>query len=213
MSGARKPLLVFPCNGNGIEALDCLGDEYEVIGFVDDTPEKQTRGAFGIPVWPRSVLHERRDAAVLAVPGGPQTFAGRRAIIEGLGIEPERFARVIHPTARVSRLASIGTNVLIMAGVVVTSNATIGNHVCVLPNTVIHHDAIIGDWTLVGTAITVAGGAAIGENSYIGSGSNIRNGVRIGRGSLVGLGSNVVKDVAEGSVVAGNPARPLPQRI
>ena len=41
--GAR-PLLIFPCNGNGLEALDCLGDAYRCVGFVDDTPEKQGDG-------------------------------------------------------------------------------------------------------------------------------------------------------------------------
>jgi hypothetical protein len=38
---AVRPLLIFPCNGNGLKALDCLGDANELIGFVDDTPEKQ----------------------------------------------------------------------------------------------------------------------------------------------------------------------------
>lgn len=212
MSDSRKPLLIFPCNGNGIEALDCLGDQYSLLGFVDDTPEKQARGAFGFPVLPRSALHERRDAEVLAVPGGPQSYTQRRALIEALGIDVARFARVIHPAARVSPLARVGRNVLIMAGVVVTSNAVIGDHVCVLPNTVIHHDAVIGDWTLIGAGIAIAGNVVIGENSYVGSGSNIRNSIRIGNRALVGLGSNVVKDVGEGSVVAGNPARPLPTR-
>ena len=28
-STANRPLLIFPCNGNGVEALDCLGGAYE----------------------------------------------------------------------------------------------------------------------------------------------------------------------------------------
>lgn len=202
-----KPLLIFPFNGNGLEALDCLGHKFQLLGFVDDTPEKQGQSPYGHTVFSRAVLGEQSEAQVLAVPGGPASFRSRRALIEALGIEPERFAQVIHPTARVSPLASIGRNVLIMAGVVITSNAVIGDHVCVLPNTVIHHDARIGDWTLVGSNVTVAGGTVIGENCYIGSGSSLINGLTIGAQCLVGLGSNVVRDVQAGSKVAGNPAR------
>jgi len=78
---ARRPLLIFPCNGNGLEALDCLGDEYECVGFVDDTPEKQRAGAYGLRVLPRSALNEMRETAVLAVPGGPASYQARRSVI------------------------------------------------------------------------------------------------------------------------------------
>jgi sugar O-acyltransferase (sialic acid O-acetyltransferase NeuD family) len=210
---ARRPLLIFPCNGNGLEALDCLGSEYECIGFVDDTPEKQRAGAYGLRVLPRSALNELRDAAVLAVPGGPASYHARRALIEGLALAPGRFANVVHPSARVAGLAALGRNVLVMAGAVITSNALIGDHVCVLPNTVIHHDVTVGSFSLIGANVVVAGNVRIGENCYLGSGTNIMNGVSIGARALVGLGSNVIRDVPEGATVAGNPARALPKRI
>jgi sugar O-acyltransferase (sialic acid O-acetyltransferase NeuD family) len=202
-------LLIFPCNGNGIEALDCLGDAWRCIGFIDDTPEKQGHSAFGIRIFPRAALDEMAEAKLLAVPGSPVSFGVRRQIIEGLRVTPERFAQVIHPAARVSPRAGVGRNVLIMAGVVVTSNAVVGSHVCVLPNTVVHHDTVIGEWTLVGSNVTLAGHATIGRNCYIGSGSSIRNGVRIGEGALIGMGSNVIQDVPARARVAGNPAQPL----
>lgn len=208
-SGEAQSLLIFPCNGNGVEALDCLGGSYRCIGFVDDAAEKQGRRSAGLPILTRAALSEAPEAAVLAVPGSPDSYRVRSGVIQGLGIDAKRFARVIHPAARVSPLATIGHNVLIMAGVVITSNAVIGDHVCVLPNTVIHHDVVVGDFSLIGSNVTLAGGAVVEENGYVGSGSRIKNGVRIGAGALVGLGSNVLRDVATGTTVAGNPARPL----
>jgi len=203
------PLLIFPCNGNGIEALDCLGADYQVIGFVDDTPEKQGTVPFGHRVLARSAFQEHSSARVLAVPGGPTSFPARRSVIEGLQVAADRYARIVHPMARVSPLAVIGHNVLIMAGAVITSNAVIGNHVCILPNTVIHHDVVVGDWTLVGSNVTLAGSVRIGQNCYIGSGSSIINGAAVGDGTLVGIGSNVIRSIPAGGRVVGNPARPL----
>jgi sugar O-acyltransferase (sialic acid O-acetyltransferase NeuD family) len=202
-------LLIFPFNGNALEALDCLGPAHRLLGFVDDTPEKQGVSRRGHPVFTRAAFDKWPAAQVLAVPGSAQSYRTRRALIEGLGLRAERFASVIHQRAVVSPLASIGRNTLIMAGVVITSNAVIGDHVCVLPNTVIHHDVRIGAWSLIGSNVTVAGHTHIGENCYIGSGSSLMNGLRIGDGALIGLGSTVLKNVSAQARVAGNPARPL----
>lgn len=208
-SQAGAALLIFPCNGNAIEALDCLGAEWTCVGFVDDATQKQGGAVYGIPVHDRTAFERWPLARVLAVPGSPDSFAHRRRAIESLALPRERFATVVHPSAQISPRARIGFNTLVMAGAVVTSGADVGSHCCILPNTVVHHDASIGDWTLVGASVTVAGGVRIGSNCYIGSASSIRNGVRIGDFALVGMGANVVADVDEDSRVAGNPARIL----
>jgi sugar O-acyltransferase (sialic acid O-acetyltransferase NeuD family) len=209
-SGVAQPLLIFPYNGNGIEAVDCLDRTYRLVGFVDDTTAKQGKGVGGHhPVLPRAVFVEFPDSAVLAVPGSPTTYRSRRAIIEGLEVSEDRFACVIHPAARVSPMSVLGWNVLLMAGVVVMSNAVIGRHVCVLPNTVIHHDSVIGDWSLVGSNVTIAGDVRVGKNCYVGSGCSIMNGVRVGDGALLGLGSVVIRDVPAGAKIVGNPGRQI----
>jgi sugar O-acyltransferase (sialic acid O-acetyltransferase NeuD family) len=209
VAGRSRPLLLFPCNGNAIEALDGLGETWHCIGFVDDTPHKQASGCMGMSVYGRAAFDHAPDALVLAVPGGPTSFRNRRQLIESLGVSPERFAAVIHPSASVSRSARIGRNVLIMAGVVITSNAVIGDHVCILPNTVVHHDSVVGSWSLIGSNVTIAGAVQIGENCYVASGSTLKDGLRLGDSCLVGLGSNVIADVSARSTVVGNPARVL----
>jgi sugar O-acyltransferase (sialic acid O-acetyltransferase NeuD family) len=208
-TGSATLLLIFPFNGNGLEALDCLGSDFQLIGFIDDTAAKQGPTRTGHTVFARDALRRWPEAKLLAVPGSPTSFRSRHSVIESLCIEPERFARVIHPTARVSPLATIGHNVLIMAGVVVTSNAVVGDHVCVLPNTVIHHDVTVGDWSLIGANVTLAGGVTVGDNCYVGSASTVMNGLTIGTGALVGLASTVIRDIAAGATVAGSPARVL----
>ena len=60
------------------------------------------------------------------------------------------------------------------------------------------------DWVCLETIVET--GASIG------SGSTILGGLTIGRNAMIGAGSVVTKDVEPGTVVAGNPARPLPSK-
>jgi sugar O-acyltransferase (sialic acid O-acetyltransferase NeuD family) len=205
-----QDLLLFPCNGNAREALDCLGRDFRPIAFVDDDPAKIGANVHGVPVLTRAALDEFPSAMVLAVPGSPSSFSRRADAIGSLGIPVERFATVVHPRATVSAHARLGRNVLLMAGVVVTASAVIGDHVVVLPNAVIHHDACIGAFTLVGAGVLVAGSVDIGENCYVGSGCRFRNNLSVAPHTLVGLGSTVLHSIEEpGGVWIGTPARPL----
>jgi sugar O-acyltransferase (sialic acid O-acetyltransferase NeuD family) len=204
-----KKLLIFPFNGNGLEALSCLtnSDDFEFIGFVDDTPEKQGKHEYGFTVYGREAFEKFKDAFVIAVPGSPTSFTERNNIISNLKLDKHRFTSIIHPKANISPLANIGYNVLIMAGVCITANATIGNHVCILPNTVIHHDAKVGDYTLIGSNATIAGNSEIGAKCYIGSGTSIINNISVGEKTLIGLGTNVIASIPSNSKAVGNPSR------
>jgi sugar O-acyltransferase (sialic acid O-acetyltransferase NeuD family) len=202
---AKKKLIIFPFNGNGIEALDCIDfDRYELIGFIDDDPDKRSDD---YEIFSRRILEQYRETFVLAVPGSADSFKQRQEIISSLRVT--RFINAIHPRAFLGKNVKVGYNCLVMAGVVITSNACVGNHVCILPNTVIHHDAVIKDYTLIGSNVVIAGGTRIGRNCYIGSGTNVINGISIGDASLIGLGSNVINSVCSHSRIAGNPAKEL----
>lgn len=207
----REKLLIFPYNGNGLEALDCIDpDKYEFVGFVDDDPRKTSESYM---IHSRSMLNENPTYKVLAVPGSSLSYMHRAEVISSLGLQVERFITVIHPKASIGKDVRIGYNCLIMAGVVLTSNALLANHICILPNSVIHHDVVVNDYTLVGSNVVVAGGVHIGTNCYIGSGTNVINGIQIGAFSLLGLGSNVIESVPANVKVAGNPAKQLNPEI
>lgn len=49
----------------------------------------------------------------------------------------------------------------------------------------------------------------IEDDVWVGTGAIILPGVHVGRGAVVGAGAVVTRDVAAGTVVAGNPARPV----
>lgn len=207
-----EKLLIFPYNGNALEAMDCLGDQFELVGFIDDTVTRHGDTPYGVKVYDRSALEKFPDARVLAVPGSPVSFPKRHEHIGSLNIPVERLVSVIHPSVRIGKHVKMGRNCLIMAGVVITSNAVIGDHVCILPNSVVHHDSVVKDYTLIGSNVAIAGGTTICNNCYIGSGTNIINGITIGEFTLVGMGSNVVKSIPANARIAGNPAKEIKKR-
>ncbi|MCF4994985.1 acyltransferase [Pseudomonas syringae] len=55
--------------------------------------------------------------------------------------------------------------------------------------------------------LELAGEIIVGDNVFIGMGALILPNVRIGNDCIVGANAVVTKDVADGTIVAGNPAR------
>lgn len=204
---AKKKLVIFPFNGNGLEALDCIDpDEFDFLGFIDDD---RTKSSDQYEIFQRKFLFKKEEIYLIAVPGSPKSFKNREEIINSLGVDPKQYVSLIHPRASIGSNVSIGRNCLIMAGTVLTSNAKLHNHICILPNTVVHHDVVVDDYTILGSNVVVAGGTRISKCCYIGSGTNIINGITIGESSLIGLGTNVTKNVPPYSRMVGNPAREI----
>lgn len=81
---------------------------------------------------------------------------------------------------------------------------SIGNNVTLAPRVhILAHDAS----TKRALGYTKIGLVTIGDNVFIGAGSIILPGVTIGSDSIIGAGSVVTKDIPEGVVAAGSPAR------
>ena len=153
------PLLIFPFNGNALEALDALGSEFELIGFVDDTLEKQGPNGHGHGVFSRAALRLWPTVKVLAVPGSAASFAQRRALIESLDIDPERYATVIHvcvlPNSVVHHDSHVGSWSLIGSNVTVAGHTRVGENCYIGSGSSIKDGLTLGERTLVGLGSTV----------------------------------------------------------
>lgn len=205
----RPAIVPIGLSGNCLEIYDALTASVVVPAILDDAPRLRETLFQGLPVLPLASAVEFPDVEFLCLIGSSRSYRARAGIIASTRLPLGRFAQFLHPSARVSGMAKLGLGTVAYDGVLVTSNARIGNHVMLMPRSIIHHDVGIGDYSLIGAGTILAGGVQIGESCYIGSGSCLREGVKIGDGALVGIGSVVLRDVEPGTVVAGNPARPL----
>lgn len=104
--------------------------------------------------------------------------------------------------------AVIGRNLSMQSGVVIDEShawhITIGDDVTLAPRVyLLAHDAS----TKRALGYTRVGKVQIGDRVFIGAASIVLPGVRIGHDVIVAAGSVVNRDVEDGMVVAGNPAR------
>lgn len=71
----------------------------------------------------------------------------------------------------------------------------------------ISHNVQIGEDAFVVGETIMFGSSSLGDQGFISGNSTIRDGRHVGSKAKVGMGSVVTKDVADGMIVKGNPAR------
>jgi UDP-3-O-[3-hydroxymyristoyl] glucosamine N-acyltransferase len=73
----------------------------------------------------------------------------------------------------------------------------------------IGHNTNIGMNTLITAKTTLCGGSMVGDNTFIGVGTIVRDKILVGNNVFIGMGSIVTKNIPDGEIWAGNPARPI----
>lgn len=183
---------------------------YKIIGILDDNTSLHGLKLEGVPVLgPLKMAHDYQDALFVHAIGSYRTRIIRYEIINRIGIPDERYATLIHPSAKIYSSSSIGSGSIIHSGAVITNDTTIEPFSIILFNTVIGVRNIVGQGALIASLVTTATDVQIGPFSFIGTGSCVAEGVRVGPGAMIGMGSIVLRDVKPGVFQFGNPPRLL----
>lgn len=217
-----QKLVILGTGGNSLEALDAIRatnrqrpgpSRFEVLGFLDDAADRQGQEVSGLPVLGRlGDAKQFRDTYFIFGVGSPSNHHMRGEILAAVGLEPDRFVSIVHPSAVVSETAMLGSGVIVLANATIGTNARIGVQVVILPNAIISHDNVVGGFTCIASGACISGAVTIGHSCYIGANASVIGGVQLGDSALVGIGSTVLHDVLPGSMVVGNPARVLRAR-
>jgi len=201
-------ILVLGAGGHGKVVADCaLSCGLAVAGFIDDAVRPGLQ-VLGIPVLgplselPR--LRTRAGAIVVAIGDS----AKRVALIDHCRSIGLRTPALIHPSAAVSRFATVDDGTVVLAQAAINAGAQVGVGVIVNTGATVDHDCIVGDGVHVCPGAHLAGSVRIGRFSWIGIGSSVKQGTVIGNNAVIGAGAAVVADVEDGVTVVGVPARP-----
>jgi sugar O-acyltransferase (sialic acid O-acetyltransferase NeuD family) len=171
--------------------------------FADDSSEMQGRLIFEVPVT-GPVSQIGPEFAFHVAIGAPDIRERLQRQLSAVGARP---LTILHPRAIVSPYARIGAGSFIAAGAIVGPLAAVGEGVIVNHGAVVDHDCEVGAWSHIAPQATLGGAVRVGQSVLIGSGARVLPGKCVGTRAVVGAGAVVVRDVAEGIVSRGVPAR------
>lgn len=137
-------------------------------------------------------------------PTTPERAALAQLLVARHGL---RFCTLVHPTAYVSPLATLGEGVFVGANSVIGPGAQLAPHVFVNRGVTIGHDTRIGSYSRVQPGANVGGLCEIGEGVTVGIGATLIERLEIGTGAFIGAGAVVTADVEPRVLMVGVPAK------
>lgn len=184
----------------------CEDAEFNIIGIIDNV---LTGIYYGYPVIGTdrdvaAIYQQYPNCQIVITPDSPQLRKKLADRYRSIGFS---FATIIHPTATVSRFATIGEGTVVQRGVNVSANTKVGNFCKLNTCCNVMHDNIIGDYTTIAPNSVLLGYVNVGELSYIGANSTILPKIFVGELCTIGAGAVVTKRVQSNLVVAGVPAK------
>jgi sugar O-acyltransferase (sialic acid O-acetyltransferase NeuD family) len=203
-------LIIYCAGGFGREILDIayrvnsVSKRWEAITFLDDVLDSGTLVS-GISTQKFTDINRMcgdGDCEFVIANGEPSV---RKMLADKISDHP--LAILLDPTVIISASAKVGDGLLVAANSSIASDAKIGMNVAINTQSVVGHDVEIGDHSVISSMVNLGGATTVGESSYLGMGAQIKERVKIGSHSIIGMGSIVYKDIPDGVIALGNPAR------
>jgi sugar O-acyltransferase (sialic acid O-acetyltransferase NeuD family) len=193
-----------------IEAIESQG-HYQIAGILD-SPDKVGQTTLGYPVIGTDDELGKfidRIPNVLITVGQLKDAGKRQHLFTFAKSAGAVLPVIIASTAYVSKHAVIGEGTVILHHAVVNADAQVGTNVIVNTGAIIEHDAKVGDHSHISTGAVINGGCEVGSRVLTGSNAVLNQGIKVEENSIVGAGAVVIQHVKKGTVVVGNPAKPI----
>lgn len=187
-----KKIYIYGASGHGKVVADiALACGYDKIEFLDDNSNKKFNESL-----------DRSDIIIAIGNNKIRKFLQEK--VESFGFN---VVSLIHPSAIISKSASIEKGCAIMPNVIVNANAKISKGVILNSACIVEHDCQIGEFAHISPNSALAGGVRLGALSHMGISSCAIQCVEIGQNCVIGAGGVVTKNLDSNGVYVGVPAK------
>jgi len=212
---AKRPKLIIVGDGEtGQIAYEYFtyDSNYEVTAFCGERNYLKNRELYGLPV----VSFE--DVQKFYPPNEYVAFVAisynklnriRARLYNETKKKGYKLASYVSSKAFVWRNVEIGENCFIFENNVIQHKVKIGNNVILWSGNHIGHQTVIKDHVYISSHVVISGYCEIGESCFLGVNSSLNDKIKVGKDVVVGNGAIVIKNLSDGKVYVGNPARPL----
>jgi len=203
-------IYVYGARGHGKVLADILlarGDS-EFLGFVDDDDKLHGERVLGFPVFGgQGWLEQQSQSGPVRVALGIGDSHGRERLAQRCEDLRIQVVTLVHPSASVSKTANLEPGSVVMAQAAINPNARVGRGAVINTGAIVEHDVEIGEFAQAAPNSAIGGASRLGPHSFLGMGAVMIQCVNVGRGTIVGAGSVVVRDLPDGVLAVGVPAR------
>jgi sugar O-acyltransferase (sialic acid O-acetyltransferase NeuD family) len=212
---AQRSVVLLGAGGLARETAEAVrstpGGQLVLRGYLDDNPALGGATVSGLTVLGPTSLAPRLDGDPLfvATVASSADRSRRRRLVERMALPQQRWATVVHSSAQLAASTTLGPGCVVLAACVATADVFVGAHVVLMPGCILTHDDVVEDYATLASGVMLSGGVRVAAEAYLGTGAMVRGGLRIGRGSVVGMGAVVTRDVPDGEIWVGVPARRL----
>ncbi len=192
-------------NVGGFLALnqDLFKENFNIIGFLDDTKSKIGKIFWDIPVLgPIKDIDNYRDTSMAI---GISRPLPKKKLLSKIG-KNYHFPNFIAKNAWISQNVRIGKGVIIYPGVSINHSSEIGDFVVINMNCAIGHNTIIKKCCALAPGVNFAGFTSVEPYAEIGIGACTIQNINIGEGAVIGGQSMLISNTEQYSTYLGIPA-------
>ena len=206
-NGVRPVWYIYGAGGLGIETMDilksCIHSGHMppcTPSFLVDNPENSV--VYGCPLV--SFDECTPNAKVTIAVGEPELRFHLAEKCQAKGLE---LSTLVSPHAYVSDSAILGKGSIVAPFVSIQAEAHIATNVAVNTQAIVGHHVSVAEHAVISSQVNLGGASTVGARSYIGMGALVREQLSVGKSSIIGMGSGVHRDIPDGVIALGDPAR------
>jgi sugar O-acyltransferase (sialic acid O-acetyltransferase NeuD family) len=211
MSDKLKNIVIYGAGGFGrevawlIEEINKKKKEYEIVGFIDDDPSTKGNVINEYPALGGVEFLEGKSGISVALSMADPIK--RLEVAENLKSLQLNFPNLIHPSVLIGKRVDFGIGNIICAGVIITVNIRVGSFCHLNLKTTLGHNCILENFVTTACSVDFAGNSHICNSTYFGNHATVLPYVRVAPFSVVGAGAVANRDIPEGVISVGVPAK------